>query len=119
MKKALISDVDNTLFDWVDIWYRSFTAMMSKVSEISGISSADLYPSISNVHQRYGTSEYAFLLEEIPELKARYGEEILVVFGPAIDAFRQARKESLQLYPNVMSTLKALRENNIILVAYT
>jgi hypothetical protein len=55
MKTALITDVDNTLFDWVDIWYKSFTAMMGKVVDISGISANQLYPSISKVHQRYGT----------------------------------------------------------------
>lgn len=76
MKKALITDVDNTLFDWVDVWYKSFSAMLDKVSEISGIPAPSLYPSISAVHQRYGTSEYAFLLEEIPELADRYGDEL-------------------------------------------
>jgi FMN phosphatase YigB (HAD superfamily) len=119
MKKALVTDVDNTLFDWVDIWYKSFTAMMARVAEISAIPASDLYPSISKVHQRYGTSEYAFLLEEIPELKSRYGERILEVFEPAITAFRQARKESLHLYPTVMPTLKALKDRNIVLVAFT
>jgi hypothetical protein len=66
MKKVLTTDVDKTLFDWVDIWYKSFTAMMDQVTEISGIPAAKLYFSISVIHQRYGTSEYAFLLEEIP-----------------------------------------------------
>jgi hypothetical protein len=27
-KTALITDLDNTLFDWADLWYRSFSAML-------------------------------------------------------------------------------------------
>ena len=37
MKKAPITDLDNTLFDWVDVWYNSFSAMLSKVLGISGV----------------------------------------------------------------------------------
>lgn len=119
MKKALITDVDNTLFDWVDIWYKSFTAMMDKVAEISGIATVELYPSISTIHQRYRTSEYAFLLEEIPELVERYGSDIKTVFAPAIEAYRLARSNALHLYPSVMSTLQTLSAHGITLVAYT
>ena len=119
MKKALITDVDNTLFDWVDVWYKSFSAMMNKVEEISGISASELYPSISKIHQKYKTSEYAFLLEAIPELIDRYGPDVNKIFEPAIYAYRKTRKEALCLYPGVLSTLKTLGENNIILVAYT
>jgi hypothetical protein len=32
-KRVLIADLDNTLFDWVDLWHACFTAMMSKVIE--------------------------------------------------------------------------------------
>ena len=35
---VLITDLDNTLFDWVDIWHASFEAMLSEISKISGIS---------------------------------------------------------------------------------
>lgn len=119
MKKALITDVDNTLFDWVDIWYKSFSAMMNKVGEISGLNPVNLYESIREIHQRYGTSEYAFLLEEIPELKLKYGKNIKEALYPAIESYRYARKKALHPYPGVISTLTTLRENGIKLVAYT
>jgi hypothetical protein len=63
IKKVLITDLDNTLFDWVALWCACFTAMMNKVVEISGIPVEDLKPEIRRVHQRHGTSEYSFLLE--------------------------------------------------------
>lgn len=36
--KVLITDVDNTLFDWFNVWYQSFSAMIEEVERISGIS---------------------------------------------------------------------------------
>lgn len=32
-KTVLITDLDNTLFDWFSIWYNSFNAMLNKVVE--------------------------------------------------------------------------------------
>lgn len=119
VKKALITDVDNTLFDWVDIWYKSFSAMMEKVEDISSIQACSLYPSISAIHQKYQTSEYAFLLEEIPELKEKYGDRINEVLYPAIQAFRDARRSALRLYPGVKATLDTLRSKGVTLIAYT
>ncbi len=72
MKKKislLVTDFDNTLYDWVGMWYRSFEAMISEIENISGISREVLEPEIQKVYQKYGTTEYAFLIEEIPLFK--------------------------------------------------
>ena len=68
-KTVLITDLDNTLFDWFETWYNSFNAMLESVVDISGISRETLIPEIKAIHQKHGTAEYAFLLEEIPSLK--------------------------------------------------
>lgn len=120
MKKALITDLDNTLFDWVDVWYNSFSVMLSKVVEISGVDEETLKDEIRQVHQKHGTSEYAFLLEELPSLQTFCrGDDIRKVFEPAIDDFRMARRESLILYPSVSTTLNTLVSRNIKIVAFT
>ncbi|MGK7752845.1 MULTISPECIES: HAD family hydrolase [unclassified Roseovarius] len=118
-RTVLITDVDNTLFDWVDIWYRSFRAMLDEVCSISGLREEELYQSISSIHQTHQTSEYAFLLEEVPELHSRYGDKTLEVLSPAIAAFREARREAMRLYPGVSETLEELRAKGIKIVAYT
>jgi hypothetical protein len=33
----LITDLDNTLFDWFGIWHASFSAMLDKTVELSGV----------------------------------------------------------------------------------
>lgn len=120
MKKAIITDLDNTLFDWVDIWYNSFSAMLEQMVQISGLPEDVLKPEIRAVHQKHGTSEYAFLLEELPSLiKFCDGRDPKTVFEPAINAYRAARKKSLHLYPTVADTLRVLVSRDVHIVAYT
>jgi phosphoglycolate phosphatase-like HAD superfamily hydrolase len=117
---VLVTDLDNTLFDWVDIWYNSFSAMLEKTIEITGLSLDTLLAEIKQVHQRHGTSEYAFLLTELPCLRYTLGEKgILRTLAPAIAAFRNARDAHLHLYPGVDATLRSLKALGVILVGYT
>ena len=69
-KRVLITDVDNTLLDWQDLWYQTFSAMIGKVIEISGVDPDTLYAECSVIHQKYGTSEYSRLLGELPAFKS-------------------------------------------------
>ena len=117
--RFLITDVDNTLLDWQELWYQTFSAMIKKVVSISGIDEEIVYAQCSAVHQKYGTSEYSQLLEELPCLQEKYGEQVLSEMQPAIDAFRDARRTHLRLYPTVEQTLRTLKARGIVLAAYT
>lgn len=118
-KRVIITDVDNTLLDWQKLWYQTFSAMIDKVLEISGVDSDVLYAQCSVVHQRYGTSEYSRMLEELPCLRELYGDEAVTVMEPAIEAFRTARRRVLRLYPTVEETLMALKAAGVLIAAYT
>jgi hypothetical protein len=78
-KRVLITDVDNTLLDWQDLWYQTFSAMIGKVIEISGVAPETLYAECSVIHQKYGTSEYSRLLEELPCLQKLYDDNVLKI----------------------------------------
>lgn len=118
-KRVLVTDVDNTLLDWQEIWYQTFSAMIGKVIEISGVDAEELYSQCSIVHQKYGTSEYSNLLSELPCLRDLYGSNVINVMAPAIDEFRAARRRTLRLYPKVESTLKTLKSNGVTIAAFT
>lgn len=119
MKKLLITDVDNTLFDWQKLWYECFSAMSKKAIEISGIEEDKFYSECRILHQKYGTSEYAFVLTELPSFKRLYGERVLEAMQPAIDIFRKARSENLHLYPGIEETLDRLRDAGVTIAAFT
>lgn len=119
MKKLLITDVDNTLFDWQRLWYQSFSAMSRKALEISGLNPELFYAECSQLHQKHGTSEYAFVLTELPSLKRLYGANIMNAMQPAIDSFREARREHLKLYPGVHAALDCLAKAGVTIAAFT
>ena len=35
--RLLVTDLDNTLYDWFDIWHSSFSALLEEVARISGL----------------------------------------------------------------------------------
>ncbi len=120
-KSAVITDLDNTLFDWFDIWRSTFIPMLNKTIEITGIPKASLVEEIKAIHQKHGTAEYAFVLQELPCLLKKYGspERIMMVLDPAIYAARSSRIEHLSLYKGVYDTLSELRAKRIKVIAYT
>jgi FMN phosphatase YigB (HAD superfamily) len=117
---VLITDLDNTLFDWVDIWGKSFTALVDELVRTSGVDREVLLKEIGEVHQKRRTSEYAFLIEELPSLRAKHPMgDLAQIFDSAIHAHRSARKEAEALYPGVVATMSALKEQGVLIVGYT
>ena len=119
MAKLLITDVDNTLFDWQDFWFETFSAMSSRTIEIAGVDPDRFYRECSAIHQKYGTSEYSQLLQELPCLREKYAGDVLAHMQPAIEAFREARQRTLNLFPGVARGLTALRAAGVIIAAFT
>ena len=73
--------------------------------------------------QRYPSKirdkQYSRLLGELPCLRELYGDNVLEIMAPAIDAFRDARRRVLQLYPTVLETLEALKATGVVITAFT
>ena len=117
---AVITDLDNTLYDWFEYWYQSFRAMLDALVSESGIDEATLLPQIKAIHEKAGTSEYSYLIQSIPALQQKHpGEDLGKLYDNAVHAYRSKRKETLKLYPGVLHTLQTLRKQNIITVGYT
>lgn len=93
--------------------------MSRKALEISDLDPETFYAECSQLHQQHGTSEYAFVLTELPSLKDLYGGNVLNVMQPAIDAFREARRKHLKLYPGVNTALDTLKNAGVIIAAFT
>jgi hypothetical protein len=117
---VVITDLDNTLFDWVEVWYQCFSAMLDSLIAISGVQRETLLSEIKQVHERHGTAEYAFLVEELPSLAHLCPEQDrAVVYSAAIDAYRDARRKYLMTYPGVTDTLKTLNDAGVLIIGYT
>jgi FMN phosphatase YigB (HAD superfamily) len=119
-KSVLITDLDNTLFDWFALWDGSFRPLLDALVEKSGIPRDTLIAEIKTIHEKHGTAEYAYLLSELPSLKATHnGADVADVYQSALNTYRATREKNLKLYPGVLATLKTLKENGVLLVGYT
>src|SRR6266481_2437428 len=117
---VVITDLDNTLYDWVDVWHSAFKAMLDRLVKASGLPQETLLPEFKKVHEKYGTSEYSFSIQELPSLQARSpGEDLVRKFDDAIVAYREARNSKLRLYPHVLETLQSLKDKGCLLIGYT
>ncbi|MEV0683400.1 HAD family hydrolase [Nocardia sp. NPDC050378] len=116
----LVTDLDNTLWDWFDTWYTSFSAMLHRLEEMSGIAQSQLEKEIRTVHQRRGTAEYSALLLELPSLRRLHpDEDLLQVYDSAIHVLNSERLRTTRLYPGVKETIEELSRRNVPVVAYT
>jgi FMN phosphatase YigB (HAD superfamily) len=116
----LILDLDNTVWDWFGAWHASFEALLDELSRTSGVAIDQLKAEIKAVHQVRGTTEYSWLLDELPSLKDQLGgKKASEVFDSALKAQNSARKHNTRLYPGVLTTLQSLKARGVTLVAYT
>lgn len=123
MKKLLICDLDNTLYDWVDYFVDAFYAMVEEVVRITGSDREELLDDFRNVHRKHHDSEHPFAVLETTSIRRLFPgktpSEIASILDPAMHAFNSVRKHRLKLYPTVRSTLEKLNQHNILLVAHT
>lgn len=121
--KLLITDLDNTLYDWVTFFAHSFDAMTRALEPILGIPRTQLLDEFKAVHQRYGNSEQPFAVLELPSVRKRFGTSDRGTLKAAVDealhAFNSERKRHLVLYPSVRETLESVRRRGIRIVGHT
>jgi FMN phosphatase YigB (HAD superfamily) len=116
---VLVTDLDNTLFDWVEIWHRSFSALLNELQRRSRVPMGELLDEIRTIHRRHGTSEYAFLAEELPCLHQLEPHDRAEAIAAANRARHHARNAATRLYPGVSQTLATFRRENVLVIGYT
>ncbi len=121
--KLLITDLDNTLYDWVTFFTASFKSMVEDLTAILDVPEETLLNEFKAIHQRYGNSEQPFALLELPSLKARFSNlprnEVMARIDPALHRFNSTRKKTLKLYEGAAETLAELQEGGVKIVAHT
>ena len=121
----LVTDIDNTLFDWVAYYVHAFSALLETVSGITGVPYAKLAEEAKHVFGTHGSIEYPFVAQELPSVVRHYGSDIDGMLAkcvrPGRDAFLAAGKPFLKAYDGVPATLAELRRRHpdVPLVALT
>lgn len=123
MIEIVVTDLDNTIYNWVDFYVPSYLALVAELSALTGIGEEALKASFKRLHEHYRTTEYSFAVHELDVLsKLNDGlsaRQVYEKYSPAIRAFRKRRMETLHLYDGVREALSTLRKNGKKTVAHT
>jgi len=120
--RAVVTDLDNTLYPWVDYVVPSLEAMVASLVATTGLPRIRIVQALKAVYTKYESNEYPFAIQE-SELFAPYQADFdsfnELVIMPAARAFKDARQRYLRPYPGVVETLEAVRRRRLKLVALT
>ncbi|GAB4307897.1 MAG: hypothetical protein Kow0090_22440 [Myxococcota bacterium] len=112
MIKVFVSDMDNTLYPWVDFIVPALEAMVSNLEETTGFPRIEIIQSLKAVYDKYGSNEYPFAIQE-SAIFQRFSYDFMsfnkVIIEPARKAFSQTRRKYQSFYPGVEKTLAELR----------
>jgi phosphoglycolate phosphatase len=122
-RKLLITDLDNTLYDWVTFFTASFRAMVVELARLLDTKEELLLSEFREVHRKYGNSEQPYALLEIPSVQLKFSElnrtEIIKELDSALHLFNRTRKQTLTLYPGVEEVLRELTAQGVMIVGHT
>ncbi|WP_162911390.1 HAD family hydrolase [Shinella zoogloeoides] len=115
---TLIVDLDNTLYDWFDIWRAAFLPIYIGLRDRLNVDEVALQTAIRDVHRHRRTSEYTFLLDEL-QITTPDGLTLRAFLAEEIRRSKTDRDRALKLYNTVLKTLWQVKKSGTRIIAYT
>lgn len=119
----VVTDLDNTLYDWVTFFGTAFSRMVDVAAKTLDISRDELLDDLRRVHRRFRNSEEPFALLETRAVLSRFDAltraERAIRLDGAFHAFNSARQRTLMPYPGVLDTLRSLQQFGVRVVGHT
>jgi len=113
----IITDIDNTLFNWVDYFAPAFRAMVHVLHDATSVAETQLTQEFRAIFQNYGTLEYSFVLQRLPSLACLPADDLDALIARVAIAFGRSRNKRMQPYPGVTTTLRWAVSQGIPVVA--
>jgi FMN phosphatase YigB (HAD superfamily) len=121
--RLVVTDLDNTLYDWVSFFATAFSAMVDELVGILGVDRDLVLAEFKAVHQQRGSIEHPFAILELPTVHQRFGTsdrtEVWRRLARPLSAFEDARVRTLSLYPGVLEALVSLSKAGTKVVGHT
>jgi phosphoglycolate phosphatase-like HAD superfamily hydrolase len=120
---CVITDLDDTLWDWLEMWYNSFNPYFNNIKSKFEKDEKDLLNDFKSLHQKYHTSEISFAYNELITLNEEEKRSISEVDNfekkSIIHQYYSDKKNNLKLYDGVKDTLSFLKANGVLIIAFT
>jgi phosphoglycolate phosphatase len=117
--RAVVTDLDNTLYAWVDYIVPSLEAMVASLVATTGLPRVRIVQSLKAVYSKYESNEYPFAIQEseiFRPYEADFDSFNALVVDPARRAFQAVRERTLRPYPGVREALETIRARGLALV---
>lgn len=118
-ERILLSDVDNTLFSWVDFFAPCFRALVHAVSRESKIPEQTLYEEFQITFKQEGSVEYKRAIQDNLAIQTLSPDEQERMVDLGAKVFSIAMRKHLKPYEGVKDTLEGLRRDGVRIVAVT
>lgn len=119
MDNILITDIDNTLYDWIDFFAPSFRAMVHALSPLLKKSEDDVYEEFKSVNKDNGSLEFRGAIQQLDSFVTLNPDERSRAFRAGYVAFGKTRRRRLSLYPGTRDTLRWLRDQGVRIIGVT
>lgn len=118
-KYAVITDLDNTIYDFARYYEAGLTGLVSRICAEFDFTTGEATARLREVYTARRSIEYPFAIEEFPELRSMTEESRSKFVREALAAFWDAATGQLKAYRTVRETLRHLDQEGIPVVAYT
>lgn len=117
----VVTDLDDTIWDWLEMWYMSFGPYLDRIAKETGIDIGILTAEFKQLHQKYGTTEISFAYKELPSITEQHYHlfEGSSELKNILHEYNSNKKNSLKTYDGVVDTLKYIKAKGTKIVAFT
>lgn len=122
IKNCIVTDLDDTIWDWLNMWYNSFSPYYKEISESFQIDDEVLKADFKKLHQKYNTTEVSFAFQELASLTPENKTKITIkpLKGKSIlHKYNSNKKSNLKLYDGVLQTLLQLKSQGVLIIGFT
>jgi FMN phosphatase YigB (HAD superfamily) len=118
-RALLITDLDNTLYDFPAYYQAGLRAMVVRLGEALDIETNAVVEGLRSIYSSHHSIEYPFAIEEMPELRSVHENDRRDLIADALSCFWKEATAALSLYPTVLETLDELTRQGVPIIAYT
>jgi phosphoglycolate phosphatase-like HAD superfamily hydrolase len=118
----VVTDLDDTIWDWVNMWHSSFEPYLKRISVEFNVDENILKNEFKKIHQKYGSSEFSFIYQELDCLTFAQKEQFQKENGvkkSIIHEYNSLKKNNLSLYEGVIESLKKIKSSGALIIGFT
>jgi len=118
----VVTDLDDTIWDWLSMWHKSFSPFLNRISQEFNIDIIELKNDFKQLHQKYGTTEASFIIDDLKLLNAQHRESIYIEANGSksiIHEYYSNKKSNLALFDDTLKTLSSIKSCGAMIIGFT